>query len=279
MGKNKFFTVLFREFVLQFRKEALTANSRPLPDTRQGDTSGKEKIPMENMEQTERNTPSGLPQAPERRHREPAPRPGFLAGIGKDVRWYLDIRLWSPVLLALLVLCTCTGSKLGASGTAREYETVIQEMEEEWEEEREEQRRQEAQDAVPEPEPTAAPIDPEAEALATLADVVGAGRSDNVKTVIMWIAINRSENAIEGHGKSLIEEINMPLQWQGYDPEQTYTYSQETYDLAVEVLETRDSGGLRPVDGNMMWLVLNNNGSITIRNKYQGQNIYEKTIQ
>ncbi len=233
------------------------------------------------MEQTELNTTPESPVTPVEMKERTAPKKAapvsisaFLPQIGKDVRWYLDIRLWAPVVLILLILCTCTGSKLSASGTAKEYDAVIQQMEADWEAE-----KQALINLYNPPEPDPEPLNPEAVALATLADVVGDGRSDNVKTVIMWIAINRSERAVEGHGKPLLEEINMPLQWQGYDPEETYSYSQATYEIALEVLNIRDTGGLRPINEDMMWLVLNKDGSVTIRNKYQGQNITEKTVK
>ena len=114
--------------------------------------------------------------------------------------------------------------------------------------------------------PTEEPIDPKAEALARLADTVGAGRSDNVKTVIMWVAINREEDRANGYGKTLLEEIARPSQWQGYDENAAYT--DRTYEIAKQVLEIQATGALRPVDSDMLWFVLNDNGSITLRNLY-----------
>ena len=47
-------------------------------------------------------------QRPRRRRREPPkpqfPLPAFLLNIGQDVRWYYDVRLWSPLILLLLIL-------------------------------------------------------------------------------------------------------------------------------------------------------------------------------
>ncbi len=233
------------------------------------------------MEQTEQNVIPESPVIQNEGKERPAPAKkstfsSLLPQIGKDVRWYFDIRLWAPVILVLLILCTCTGSSISKSATAKKYDADIQTMKLNWDAE-----KQALIEALTPPVADPVPVDPEAEALAILADAVGAGRSDNVKTAVMWIAVNRSERAVEGHGKPLLEEINMPQQWQGYDPEQadTYTYSQSTYEIAVEVLRIRDTGGLRPINNDMMWLVLNNDGSITIRNKYLGQNITEKTIK
>ena len=180
-----------------------------------------------------------------------APIIAYFASIGKDVKWYFDIRLWSPLILLLLILALLPGrgkSETPAE-TTPETEAAVMETEPE----------------VTEP-PTVEPLDPRAEALARLADTVGAGRSDNVKTVIMWVAINREEDRANGYGKDLLEEIARPSQWQGYDENASYT--DHTYDIAKQVLEIQASGALRPVDSDMLWFVLNDDGSITLRNLY-----------
>ena len=115
--------------------------------------------------------------------------------------------------------------------------------------------------------PTEAQQDSEAVALARLADSVARGRSDEVKRIVMWVAINRSEDRSHGYGLSLLEEIARPKQWQEYSPDANYLES--TLRLAEEVLEVRDSGGARPIYGDMLWFVLNNDGSITVRNQFQ----------
>ena len=180
-----------------------------------------------------------------------APIIAYFAGIGKDVKWYFDIRLWSPLILLLLILALLPGKGRSETPaeTTPETEAAVMETEPE----------------VTEP-PTVEPLDPRAEALARLADTVGAGRSDNVKTVIMWVAINREEDRANGYGKDLLEEIARPNQWQGYDENASYT--DHTYDIAKQVLEAQESGALRPVDSDMLWFVLNDNGSITLRNLY-----------
>ena len=189
----------------------------------------------------------------------------YFASIGKDVKWYYDIRLWSPLILLLLILALLPGK--GKSETPAETTPETQAM------------VTESESEVTEP-PTQEPIDPKAEALARLADTVGAGRSDNVKTVIMWVAINREEDRANGYGKPLLEEIARPSQWQGYDENAAYT--DRTYEIAKQVLEIQATGALRPVDSDMLWFVLNDNGSITVRNQFTAtanQKWYEKTVK
>lgn len=191
--------------------------------------------------------------------------PAFLSNIGEDVRWYYDIRLWSPVILILLVLAACVGRGPKAEVPETVPSTGVEVIQ-----------------TVPETvESTeAAPLDPDAVALARLAESVGAGRTDNVKTIIMWVAINRMEDRANGYGMSLIEEINRPSQWQGYD--ENIPYTEGMYQIALGVLETVRTGGLRPLDPGMLWFVLNNDGSITIRNQFTaraGQTWIEKTVR
>lgn len=194
------------------------------------------------------------------------PVPKFLSEyifhLGNDVRWYFDIRLWSPLILILLILAIALpgkGQKQQEEPQATEP-TVVE--------------------TQPVTEPTETPVNEEAAALAALADSVGIGRSNNVKTVIMWVAINRSEDRSNGYGLSLLEEIARPNQWQGYDA--TMPYMEETYELALSVLAIRDNGGLRPVDSDMLWLVLNDDGSVTLRNQFTAtanQKWREKTVK
>lgn len=195
------------------------------------------------------------------------PIPAFLTHLGEDVRWYYDIRLWSPLILLLLILAILLPGKQEKKvpEEVQPDSVVVETMPE-----------------VPEEEilPTEEAVIPEAAALARLADTVGAGRSDNVKTVIMWVAINRSENQIEGFGRSLLDEIARPNQWQGYDENAGYT--ENTYAIAKQVLEIQANGSLRPVDSDMLWFVLNNDGSITLRNQFTAtanQKWREKTVK
>lgn len=210
------------------------------------------------MEQTEE------PRTPPRRRRRKKNRfslSALLTQPRKDVRWYYDIRLWSPLLLVLLVaalLLPVRSRKEEPVETEPTLETQPEET----------------------TEPTQEPIDPEAEALARLADSVGAGRSDNVKTIIMWVAVNRSEDRANGYGQSLVDEIARPNQWQGYDENAPYTDG--TYAMAKQVLETQARGGLRPLDSDMLWFVLNDDGSVTVRNQFTAtanQKWREKTVK
>lgn len=225
--------------------------------------------PMMNEEsktepQTEVQTePTAEPRRRNRRKKQSIPIPAFLLHLGEDVRWYYDIRLWSPLLLVLFILALQPGKKTEQKPVETiPVVTVVQTM------------------PVEETTPTEEEVIPEAEALARLADCVGAGRSDNVKTVIMWVAINRSEDRANGYGQSLLDEIARPNQWQDYDP--TALYNEGTYEIAKQVLETKATGGLRPVDSDMLWFVLNNDGSITLRNQFTAtanQKWREKTVK
>ena len=204
-----------------------------------------------------------------RRKKSPLPFslhvPAFLTHLGEDVKWYFDIRLWSPLILLVLILALALprgGSKQAQADVP--VETVAAETQP-WE------------DVT---EPTQAPVNAEAAALAALADSVGNGRSDNVKTVIMWVAINRSEDRSNGYGQSLLDEIARPNQWQGYD--EHFPYTEHTYEIALDVLDTQATGGLRPLDSDMLWLVLNDDGSVTLRNQFTStgnQKWREKTVK
>lgn len=186
--------------------------------------------------------------------------------IGPDVAWYWDIRLWALPLLILFIIALLPGEKKGTPTAQEEPQIVVQET-------------------VPvetTPPATTAPEvrDEEAEALARLADTVGAGRTDNVKTVIMWVAVNRSEDRANGYGKSIIEEIARPSQWQFYD--ENGMYSDGSYKMALEILRTKRLNGLRPIDNDMLWFVLNDDGSITVRNRFNfGKNtkVNERTYK
>lgn len=186
----------------------------------------------------------------------------FRAEIGRDVAWFWDIRLWSPILVVLLVAALMSGRKPAAEVTIpEEIPAPTQEVE------------MEIEPAAPvETQPVLR--DAEAEMLARLADTVGAGRTDRVKKVIMWIAINRSEDRANGFGKSLEEEIARPNQWQFYD--ESASYGEGTYLLALDVLKVVRTNDLRPVEKDMLWLVLNDDGSVSIRNSF---NMNNKTTQ
>ena len=207
--------------------------------------------------------PKAEPKRRQSQKKNAIPIPAFLTHLGEDVRWYYDIRLWSPLILLLLILALLPGKK--AEEKPVETLPVASSVETRPEE-----------DTVP----TEEAVIPEAAALAGLADSVGAGRSDNVKTVIMWVAVNRSEDRGNGYGQSLLDEIARPSQWQGYDP--TTLYDDDTYAMAKQVLEIQAQGGLRPVDPDMLWFVLNDDGSITLRNQFtaaSGQKWREKTVK
>ena len=172
--------------------------------------------------------------------------------------------VFTLVLVLILALVLPANARKKAEATATETEPSVSDV---------------VESVETEPS-TEEPVDPEAEALARLADSVGMGRSENVKTIIMWVAINRSEDRANGYGQSLLDEIARPSQWQNYD--ENIAYTAPTYELAKEVLNTVKTGGLRPLDSDMLWLVLNDDGSVTVRNQFNqktGQKWREKTIK
>lgn len=215
------------------------------------------------MEHTPNEEQLEVERKPRRRSKKlrlSIPIPAFLTRIGEDVKWYYDIRLWSPVIVVVLLIAIFAGrgEKAPVEVVPETTAPVLQE----------------------ETAPTEEAIDPEAAALARLAESVGMGRSDNVKTIIMWIAINRSEDRSNGYGQSIIDEIARPNQWQGYD--ENIAYTKGTYEIAKSVLNTQKTEGLRPLDQDMLWLVLNDDGSVSVRNRYivtQNVKVNEKTIK
>lgn len=233
------------------------------PQAEQSTAAATERTAMPRPEQ--RTAPRTESRRKKRKKKKAIPIPAFLTHLGDDIRWYYDIRLWSPLILLLFILALVLPEKKESKKLEEPIPvvTIVQ--------------------TLPVEEvttPTEAPVNPEAAALARLADSVGAGRSDNVKTVIMWVAVNRSEDLYNGYGQTLLVEIARPNQWQGYD-ERT-EYSEETYEMAQQILSTQAKGGLRPLDKDMLWFVLNDNGSITVRNQFTAtanRKWVEKTIK
>ena len=98
------------------------------------------------------------PRRRKRKKKTAFPIPAFLTHLGADVRWYYDIRLWSPLILLLLILALLPGKQ-----AAKTPEETVPEVT--------------AVETLPETAPTEEAVIPEAAALARLADSVGAGRS------------------------------------------------------------------------------------------------------
>lgn len=184
----------------------------------------------------------------------------------KDVPGYYDVRIWAPVFLLLLVVVLMLPGK--ASAPKQEMQAPAPTV-----------------PVIVETVPVATVpevlIPDEAIALARLADSVGAGRSDNCKLAIMWVAINRSEaGGVDGYGQNLLDEIARPNQWQGYDEKLEPT--ERSVELAMNVLKMQANGDLRPLDYDMLYLVLNDNGSVTVRNQFvmvNKQKWHEKTVK
>ena len=184
----------------------------------------------------------------------------------KDVKWYWDVRKWSPIILLALILCFVFGSCDKAHVVAEVTDPTVVET----------QPVQEETEA-PTTETTEPQYDPEAVALAILADSSASGKSDEVKEILMWVVINRVEDRSNGYGGSLMEEISRPKQWQEYNPDGMYL--QSTYDIALRVLNTWKNNGPRPIYNDMLWSVYNPDGSITVRNKFNStKNRTEQTF-
>lgn len=181
-----------------------------------------------------------------------------------DVRWFLDIRKWIPILMVAFIIVYSIGYFNGKAKVKEEItvEAEIIPIDES------EVFETDIID-VDETEPTSVEEekDEEAVALAILADTSARGRSEEVKKILMWVAINRTEDHKNGYGGTLLEEIARPRQWQQYDPEGMYL--EATYDLALEVLTIWRNNGPRPLYNDMLWSVYNGDGTITVRNKFK----------
>ena len=65
--------------------------------------------PMLNEESRQESKAS--PVRRRRRKKQTLPLPAFLTRPRADVRWYYDVRLWSPLILLLLILALLPGKK------------------------------------------------------------------------------------------------------------------------------------------------------------------------
>lgn len=173
----------------------------------------------------------------------------------RRVNFYWDVRLWAPFILIAFIISLKVNGNIVKKNYEAEYLLAQETMTEPVET---------TEEAVP--ETTESLEESDTKALAVLADSVGQGRTDEVKKIIMWIAINRSEDRANGYGDSLQTEIARPKQWQQYNPDGIYT--SHTYDLATEVYKTWRTNGPRPIYNDMLWFVLNGDGSITVRNRF-----------
>ena len=175
----------------------------------------------------------------------------------RKIAWYWDVRMWLPVFAMILVLAVVAARKTAVEVVAVADADVVEMVQEEPEELVAELSIEDANEIAKQEM---------AVELARLADSVAGHRSDDVKKAIMWVAINRSEDGANGYGRPLLEEIERPRQWQNYDPEAVYLES--TYNMAEEIIDTWLSGGARMFNKDMLWFVLNGDGSITVRNRY-----------
>ena len=188
---------------------------------------------------------------------------GKIRPFGTKINWYWDIRLWSPIIIILLIISSYTNTNKDSEPIQIQDPTL--EVTVEYTE-------------PTTPEPTMDIDEYNIVNLAILADTVGHGRNDDVKEIIMWVLINRVEDSSNGYGGTLQTEISRPRQWQGYNPNGIYLDS--TYELAQKVYDRWTKNGPRPIYSDMLWFTLNGDGSITVRNRYNddGKNRTEITF-
>lgn len=84
--------------------------------------------------------------------------------------------------------------------------------------------------------PTESPENPEDIALAGLVDSVGDERSDDVKHIAMWVAVNRGDDRSYGYGLLFFCEIAWSKQWQ--EDMQDATYLKSILELAQEIYKS-----------------------------------------
>lgn len=184
----------------------------------------------------------------------------------RKVFWYWDIRLYIPFILIIYILTIVLLLASKSTSALDEVNETFIEADEVYTEPYTEPEIEEVEEIS---EEVYFEIQPDSEIvmLARLADSVAAHKSDEVKKIVMWVAINRAEDRSHGYGDGLRGEISRPKQWQCYDPYAAYL--QSTYDLAEEVYNTWISGGPRPMYPDMLWFVFNSDGSITVRNQFK----------
>ena len=175
-----------------------------------------------------------------------------------DVKWFWDIRKWIPILLVVFIFSI---KSVNTKNDVPVFEEPTPEVITAVEEVPTEPVTEETT------EPTIPIEEAEVIALARLGDTCARRYSDDVKRIVMWVAINRSEDRANGYGGSLLEEINRPKQWQEYNPNGSYTDS--TLAIAKEVYDTWKSGGPRPMYNDMIFFAFNADGTITVRNKFK----------
>lgn len=82
-----------------------------------------------------------------------------------------------------------------------------------------------------------------------------------------WCAINRCENPL--YPNTIEEVCSQPGQWMGYSEDNPVI--DRYYDLAVEVLEAWENGGVRNLPADCLWFTWNGPESITFRTAFEGK--------
>ena len=76
----------------------------------QAQTESQAQVQAEPQAQVQ-TEPMAEPRRRKRRKKQTLPIPSFLLHLGEDVRWYYDVRLWSPLILVLFILTLLPAKK------------------------------------------------------------------------------------------------------------------------------------------------------------------------
>lgn len=128
-------------------------------------------------------------------------------------------------------------------------------------------------ESVAEPVALAAvePVEPALDSRAVALSKMGYGIRENSMECIKaeyWCAINRCESPL--YPNTIEEVCSQPGQWMGYSEDNPVI--DRYYDLAVEVLEAWENGGVRNLPADCLWFTWNGPESITFRTKFEGGN-------
>lgn len=97
------------------------------------------------------------------------------------------------------------------------------------------------------------PMEPEldADAIAMAKVLYGQCRwnSENAQRAVAWLIINRVESSL--YPDSISEVCSQKSQWMG---EGNKTYTEDLYQLSLEVITTWRAGGMRPVGADFLFL-------------------------
>lgn len=113
------------------------------------------------------------------------------------------------------------------------------------------------------------PAEPALDSRAVALSKMGYGIRENSMECIKaeyWCAINRCESPL--YPNTIEEVCSQPGQWMGYSEDNPVI--DRYYDLAVEVLEAWENGGVRNLPADCLWFTWNGPESITFRTAFDG---------